>query len=84
MLALSAARALAQKVNQKSRGQYKHQHEKKVTISTLREGEQELVQDETGRMRKLSQPWHGPYRIVSVNNSDINVKKIYGPDYSVI
>ena len=28
-------------------------------------------QDETGKMRKLSQPWHGPYKIVSKNDPDV-------------
>ena len=37
-------------------------------------------QDETGKMRKLSQPWHGPYRITSRDDPDVMVTKIYFPD----
>ena len=31
-------------------------------------------------MRKLSQPWHGPYRIVARDDPDVIVKKVYFPD----
>jgi len=31
-------------------------------------------------MSKLSQPWHGPYRIMSRGDPDVTVKKIYFPD----
>ena len=37
-------------------------------------------QDETGKSRKLSHPWHGPYRIISRDDPDITVTKIYFPD----
>ena len=35
--------------------------------------------EETGRMRKLSRPWHGPYRVLEVNGPDITVEKVYRP-----
>lgn len=34
-------------------------------------------QDETGRLRKLSRPWHGPYRVVDVTELDVTVVKVY-------
>ena len=36
-------------------------------------------QDETGRLRKLSRPWHGPYRVIDKHNPDITVVKVYAP-----
>ena len=33
--------------------------------------------DETGRNRKLSQPWHGPYRILDVTDTNVTVEKVY-------
>ena len=33
--------------------------------------------DESGKMRKLSRPWHGPYRVIKINESDVTVEKIY-------
>ena len=37
-------------------------------------------QDETGKSRKLSHPWHGPYRITSRDEPDITATKVYFPD----
>ena len=68
VLTLSTARALALKVNQKSRQHYKQQHDKKATTSKLNIREWVLVyfpQNDVGKMRKLSQPWYGPYRVIS-------------------
>ena len=36
-------------------------------------------QEETGRQRKLSCPWHGPYRIVGRHDPDVTVVKVYAP-----
>ena len=36
-------------------------------------------QDETGIMRKLSRPWHGPYRVVDKRDPDITAVKVYAP-----
>ena len=35
--------------------------------------------EETGKQRKLSQPWHGPFRVVSCDNPDVTVVKTYFP-----
>ena len=83
VMALSTARALALKASQKSQQHYKQQHDKKATTSKFNVGEWVLVyfpQDDVGKMRKLSQPWHGPYRVISRNDPDVTVKKIYFPD----
>ena len=37
-------------------------------------------QDETGKQRKLSRPWHGPYRVTQINDPDITVVKVFFPD----
>ena len=34
-------------------------------------------QDEAGKQRKLSRPWHGPYRIAELNDPDVTVVKVY-------
>ena len=36
-------------------------------------------QEETGKYRKLSRPWHGPYRIISRNDPDVTAVKIFFP-----
>ena len=38
-----------------------------------------FAHEETGKQRKLSQPWHGPFRVVSCDNPDLTVVKIYFP-----
>ena len=30
-------------------------------------------------MRKLSRPWHGPYRVLTLDDPDITVVKVYYP-----
>ena len=35
--------------------------------------------EETGKFRKLSRPWHGPYRVTSCNETNITAAKIYFP-----
>jgi len=66
MLMLTSARNLAKEVNRR----YKAQHDKSAKDSKIKVGDciwvlVYLAQDETGRARKLSQPWHGPYRVIS-------------------
>ena len=46
----------------------------------LQKGDWVLVRfphDKIGKSRKLSQPWHGPYRVVDVNYLDLTVSKVY-------
>ena len=54
-----------------------------MQLHIIRVGEWDFVrfpQEETGRMRKQSRPWHGPFRIVSVQNPDVCVTKVYFPE----
>ena len=56
------------KANREAQQRYKHQYDKTARTSKLRVGDWVLIyfpQDETGKSRKLSHPWHGPYRIIS-------------------
>ena len=83
VLSLSTARSLAMKANREAQQRYKHQYDKTARTSKLRVGDWVLIyfpQDETGKSRKLSHPWHGPYRIISRDDPDITVTKIYFPD----
>jgi len=34
-------------------------------------------QEESGRYRKLSCPWHGLYRIISIDHLNVSVVKVY-------
>ena len=83
VLSLSSARRLAEQTSKKAQRQYKYQYDKSATTTEFKIGDWVLVyfsQEETGKNRKLSQPWHGPYRIVSLSDPDVVVTKIYFPE----
>ena len=81
-LSLSTARKLAALQIQKAQAKYKKYHDKKAKVSTFKIGEWVLVKfphEETGRMRKLSRPWHGPFRVISREDPDLTVTNVYFP-----
>lgn len=87
MLSLSSARELAQQSIRKAQQRYKAQYDKKSSVPDLKIGEWVLVrfpQEETGRNRKLSRPWHGPYRITDRRDPDVSVTKVYFPSEGAI
>ena len=82
MLSLSSARQLAASSIQKAQVKYKEQYDRKTKETTFRVGDWILVrfpQDESGRWRKLSRPWHGPYRILDKSDPDVTCIKVYYP-----
>ena len=77
---LSSARELAAQSIRQAQKRYKGNYDKKAIHRDYRIGEWVLVKfpaDETGRMRKLARPWHGPYRVLRTNEPDITVEKVY-------
>ena len=84
VITLSTTRILSIKSNQKSQQQYKIQYDKKATTSKFHVGDWVFLvyfpQEETGKHWKLSQPWHSPYRIVSHDELDVAVIKMYFPE----
>lgn len=82
MLSLSSACQLAASCIQKSQRCYKDQYDHRTREKPLRVGSWVLIhfpQDESGRWRKLSRPWHGPYRITDKNDPDVTCVKVYHP-----
>ena len=82
VLNLSSARALAAKTISKAQQNQRVQYDRHTSSSKLRVGDWILIyfpQDETGKHRKLSRPWHGPYRIISRNDPDVTAVKIFFP-----
>ena len=41
-------------------------------------------QEETGAQRKLSRPWHGPYRITDMDDTGVTAVKVYYPQDGTI
>ena len=67
---------------QQAQQHYKKYYDKKTTPNTIRTTEWVMLrfpQDETGRERKLSRPWHGPYRVIEVTTTGILAEKVYAP-----
>ena len=84
MLSLSSAREIAAANIQKAQKRYKKSYDQHINCgdTPFRVGEWALVrfpQDETGGNRKLSRPWHGPYRVVTQTDPDVCVDKVYFP-----
>ena len=87
VLSLSTARALAVDSIKQAQGKYKRLYDRKSAPSRLKVGDWVLVrfpQEEVGKMRKLSRPWHGPYRIVTHKEPDVTVVKVYRPQDTAI
>ena len=84
---LSSARELALKVLQESQRKSKQRYDRKTTDRSYKTGEWVLVKfpkEESGRNRKLSQPWHRPFRVVSKDDPDLTVSKVYRPQDGTI
>ena len=82
VLSLSTARRLAAESIQTAQIKYKSLYDRRSRDMNYGIGDWVLVkfpQEETGRMRKLSRPWHGPYRVVDKRNPDVTVVKVYAP-----
>ena len=82
MTSLTSARDLAAKAIRKAQNKYKHQYDRSARQVNIRLGDWVLVyfpQDESGRWRKLSRPWHGPYRVVEVSTTGVTCTKVYFP-----
>jgi len=75
------------KAIQAAQRRYKAQYDSKVTPTNYLVGDWVLVEfpsEESGRMRKLSRPWHGPYHITNSRGPDVDVTKVYHPQDGVI
>ena len=81
-LALSTARTTAAKSIQQAQRRYKKQYDRTANTTDYYVGQWILVRfpaDESGRYRKLSRPWHGPYRATHIKDPDMTVSKVYFP-----
>ena len=82
ILSLSTARKLAAESIRAAQSRYKGSYDRSSRKADYQLGDWVLVrfpQDETGRQRKLSRPWHGPYRVIDRRDPDVTVVKVYSP-----
>ena len=87
MVTMSSARELAAGNIQRAQRRYKEQYDWGAKSFNLRVGDWvfiRLPQEESGRLRKLSRPWHWPYRILLKQDPDVTASKVYHPQYGEI
>ncbi len=79
---LSQARDLAVQSIQEAQRKYKRQYDK---VNKCMRGEHKIgswvlirfPQEESGGLRNLSRPWHGPYRVIEVTPTGITTERVY-------
>ena len=87
MLALTSARELAAEAIRGAQNKYKRNYDKKRRITNYRAGDWVLIrfpQEESGANRKLSRPWHGPFRVKESSDTGVTAVKVYFPEQDPI
>ena len=82
MLTLSTAMQSSLESINHAQIKYKTHYDRKAAPEKYRVGDWVLLRfpsEESGKQRKLSRPWHGPYRIISANDTNITAGKVYFP-----
>ena len=82
ILSPSTARRLAAEAIKGAQTRYKRTYDQRSKEVNYQLGDWVMVkfpQEETGRLCKLSRPWHGPYHIIDRQDPDVTVVKIYAP-----
>ena len=80
ILSLSSARELAVASIQEAQ---KSQYDKRGKVAKFRVGDWVFVrfpEEETGKRRKLSRPWYGPFRVITRQDPNLTVRKVYFPE----
>ena len=83
ILSLSSARELAVTNIREGQQRNKERYDQRVHTKKLKVGDWVLVrfpQEESGKQRKLSKPWHGPYRIIQKTESDVTTVPVHFPE----
>ncbi len=80
ILNLAHARTLAAETMGQAQQKYKACYDQHTRTPAYKVGEWILIrfpQEESGANRKLSRPWHGPYRIVTSNETGVVATKVH-------
>ena len=83
ILSLSSARNKAHRAICKAQKHYKAQHDKRIHDVKMKLGDWVLIYfpaENSGKQWKVSRPWHGPYRIVAKDETNITATRVYFPD----
>ena len=82
VLTLSTARETALESIRKAQRRYNEGYDRRADNYSYCVGDWVLIRfpsEETGRLRKLSRPWRGPYRVTSCNETNVTAVKVYFP-----
>ena len=82
VLTLSTARQSAQDCISRAQMRYKVQYDRKAAPLRYQVGDWVLLRfpsEEAGKQRKLSRPWHGPYRVMAADDTNVTALKVYFP-----
>ena len=79
---LAKARDLAAQSIQAAQKKYKRQYDRihKCSPVPYKEGDWILIRfphEESGKIRKLSRPWQGPYRVLEVTSTGVLAQRVY-------
>ena len=79
---LSSARELAVSSIQEAQRNYKRQYDKTSRVTNYQIGDWVFVKfpsEETGKNRKMSRPWRGPFRIIKREDPNLTLTNVYFP-----
>ena len=82
-MSLSTARDLAVASITQAQQNYKTQYDKGVRVVDYKIGDWVFVhfsEEETGKERKMSRPWYGPFWVVARQDPNVRVSKVYFPE----
>ena len=78
MLSLSSARELAVTSIQEAQTSYKTQYDKRANSVNFHLGDWVFIrfpEEDTGKKRKLSRPWYGPFRVIARQDPNMTVRR---------
>ena len=82
MISLSSARSLAVTSIQEAQKHYKNQYDRGAKVADYRMGDWVFVKfpaEESGKNRKMSRPWRGPFRVIERKDPNLTLVNVYFP-----
>ncbi len=84
---LASSRQLAEETTRRTQTRCKTNFDRRARQREYRVGDWVMVkfpQEEQGKLRKLSHPWHKPYRVLTRNDPNVLVAKVHYPQKGAI
>ena len=83
MVSISSARELAVASIREAQRRYKGQYDKGARVNNYRVGDWVFVKfpaEESGKNRKMSRPWRGPFRVLERRDPNLTLRSVYFPE----